>query len=326
MDKNEKIKKIITTAKRTIEEEAFTITKLADTINDEFAEAVLAIYNSGGRVIVTGIGKSANIGRKITATFNSTGTPAIFMHAAEAIHGDLGIIQPEDVILFISKSGNTPEIKALLTVVKDLKNPIIAIVADKESFLARYADFVIHTPVEKEACPNNLAPTSSTTAQLVAGDAIASALIELNGFTSEDFAKFHPGGSLGKKLLYKVELLMNDQPPKVQEDTNIKDVILEISRKRMGATAITDSSGKKVIGIITDGDIRRMLEHGKFSGDVVAKDIMTLNPKKVHKDMLASAALQIMENHSITQLIVVDDNGDYVGMIHLHDILEEGIS
>jgi arabinose-5-phosphate isomerase len=326
MDKNEKIKKIITTAKRTIEEEAFTITKLADTINDEFAEAVLAIYNSGGRVIVTGIGKSANIGRKITATFNSTGTPAIFMHAAEAIHGDLGIIQPGDVILFISKSGNTPEIKALLTVVKDLKNPIIAIVADKESFLARYADFVIHTPIEKEACPNNLAPTSSTTAQLVAGDAIASALIELNGFTSEDFAKFHPGGSLGKKLLYKVELLMNDQPPKVQEDTNIKDVILEISRKRMGATAITDSSGKKVIGIITDGDIRRMLEHGKFSGDVVAKDIMTLNPKKVHKDMLASAALQIMENHSITQLIVVDDNGDYVGMIHLHDILKEGIS
>jgi len=326
MDKNEKIKKIITTAKRTIEEEAFTITKLADTINDEFAEAVLAIYNSGGRVIVTGIGKSANIGRKITATFNSTGTPAIFMHAAEAIHGDLGLIQPGDVILLISKSGNTPEIKALLTVVKDLKNPIIAIVADKESFLARYADFVIHTPIEKEACPNNLAPTSSTTVQLVAGDAIASALIELNGFTSEDFAKFHPGGSLGKKLLYKVELLMNDQPPKVQEDTNIKDVILEISRKRMGATAITDSSGKKVIGIITDGDIRRMLEHGKFSGDVVAKDIMTLNPKKVHKDMLASAALQIMENHSITQLIVVDDNGDYVGMIHLHDILKEGIS
>jgi arabinose-5-phosphate isomerase len=326
MDKNEKIKKIITTAKHTVVEEASTITKLADTINDEFAEAVLAIYNSGGRVIVTGIGKSANIGRKITATFNSTGTPAIFMHAAEAIHGDLGIIQPGDVILFISKSGNTPEIKALLMVVKDLKNPIIAIVADKESFLARHADFVIHTPVEKEACPNNLAPTSSTTAQLVAGDAIASALIELNGFTSEDFAKFHPGGSLGKKLLYKVELLMNDQPPKVQEDTNIKDVILEISRKRMGATAITDSSGKKVIGIITDGDIRRMLEHGKFSGDVVAKDIMTLNPKKIHKDMLASAALQIMENHSITQLIVVDENGDYVGMIHLHDILKEGIS
>ncbi len=326
MDKNEKIKKIIATAKKTVEDEAGAIAKLADVIGNEFAEAVWAIYNSKGRVIITGIGKSAIIGRKITATLNSTGTPSIFMHAAEAIHGDLGIIQPDDVVMFISKSGNTPEIKSLLTVVKDLKNIIIAIVADKESFLARHADYVIYTPVEKEACPNNLAPTTSTTAQLVAGDAIASALIDLNGFTSEDFARFHPGGSLGKKLLYKVELLMNDNPPAVFMDTPIKDVILEISRKRMGATAIVDESGKHVLGIITDGDIRRMLEHGKFNPDVKAKDIMTGNPKKIHKSMLASAALQIMENYSITQLIVVDDNDNYAGMIHLHDILKEGIS
>ncbi len=326
MDKEEKIKKIIATAKKTIEHEAATIVNLADTIDAEFAEAVWAIYKSKGRIIVTGIGKSAIIGRKITATFNSTGTPAIFMHAAEAIHGDLGIIQPDDIVLFISKSGNTPEIKALLAVVKDLKNIIIAIVANKASFLARHSDYVIHTPVEKEACPNNLAPTASTTAQLVAGDAIASALIDLNGFTSEDFARFHPGGSLGKKLLYKVELLMNDHPPAVFRKTPIKDVILEISRKRMGATAIVDDRGKHVLGIITDGDIRRMLEHGKFNPDVKAEDIMTPHPKKIHQEMLASAALQIMETYSITQLIVVDDNDHYTGMIHLHDILKEGIS
>jgi len=326
MPKSEKIKKILTTAKNTVLQEKETISELLNEINDEFAEAVYEIYSSNGRVIITGIGKSAIIGKKIVATLNSTGTPAIFMHAAEAIHGDLGIVQPSDIIIFISKSGNTPEIKSLVTIIKDMSNTIISIVGNKNSFLAQNSNYIIYTPVEKEACPNNLAPTASTTAQLVAGDAIASALIELKGFTRKDFAKFHPGGSLGKKLLYKVEVLMNTNPPKVYEDTPIKDVILEISGKRMGATAIVNETGEKVLGIITDGDIRRMLEHNESTGGIVAKDIMSANPKKINKKMLASAALQLMEEHSITQLIVVDDDDKYVGMIHLHDILKEGIS
>jgi len=326
MNKNDEIKKILQTAKKTIRDEANAISKLSNSIGMDFAEAVLSISKSKGRVIITGIGKSAIIGKKITATLNSTGTPAIFMHAAEAIHGDLGIIQPDDIVIFISKSGNTPEIKSLLHIVKDMGNIIIGIVSDKNSFLAKHSDFIIYTPVEKEACPNNLAPTTSTTVQLVVGDAIASALIEINGFSDKDFAKFHPGGSLGKKLFYKVELLMNDNPPAVKLDTPIKDVILEISNKRMGATAIVDDTGKKVLGIITDGDLRRMLEYDKFKNDLLAKDIMTPNPKKIHKRSLASTALNIMENYSITQLIVVDDNKNYVGMIHLHDILKEGIS
>jgi arabinose-5-phosphate isomerase len=321
----EKITKILQTAKTTIKLEKETIENLINQVNNEFAEAVYEIYKSRGRVIITGVGKSAIIGKKIVATLNSTGTPAIFMHATEAIHGDLGIMQPTDIVIFISKSGNTPEIKNLLNIVKDMGNKIIAIVGDKNSFLAKNSNYVIYTPVEKEACPNNLAPTSSTTAQLVMGDAIAASLIELKGFTSEDFAKFHPGGSLGKKLLYKVETLMNIDPPKVFKDTPIKDVILEISGKRMGATAIVDSTGKKVLGIITDGDIRRMLEKNNFSPETKAADIMTPNPKKINKKLLASAALQIMETYSITQLIVVDDNDEYVGMIHLHDILKEGI-
>ncbi len=325
MAKNEKITKILNTAKTTVLLEKETIENLLDEINEDFANAVYEIYKSDGRVIITGIGKSAIIGKKIVATLNSTGTPAIFMHAAEAIHGDLGIMQPSDVVIFISKSGNTPEIKSLVTIVKDMGNVIIAIVGDRNSFLAVNSDYVIYTPVEKEACPNNLAPTSSTTAQLVMGDAIAASLIELKGFTSEDFARFHPGGALGKKLLYKVETLMNTNPPKVFENTPIKDVILEISGKRMGATAIVDETGKKVLGIITDGDIRRMLEKNTFSADTVAADIMTSNPKKINRKLLASAALQIMETYSITQLIVVDDDDIYVGMIHLHDILKEGI-
>ncbi len=320
-------KKIINTALHTIDTEAETIRELKYSVNNNFVESVIKIAESKGRVIITGIGKSAIIGKKIVATLNSTGTPAIFMHAAEAIHGDLGIVQKDDIIIFISKSGNTPEIKSLLSVVKDLGNTIIAIVGDEKSFLAINADYILLTPVKKEACPNNLAPTASTTAQLVMGDAIAAALIAIKGFSSEDFARFHPGGSLGKKLLYRVETLMNTIPPKVYEDTLMKEVIIEISSKRMGATAVTDKSGNYVVGIITDGDIRRMIEREMLAFDkIMAKEVMSSNPKKIHYKQLASVALQIMEQYSITQLIVIDDNDKYVGMIHLHDILKEGIS
>ncbi len=317
--------KIIETAKRTIRFETATIAGLEGFIDENFEMVVKKIFSSAGRLIITGIGKSANIGKKIVATLNSTGTPSVFMHAAEAIHGDLGIVQKDDIVICISKSGNTPEIISLVPIIKDMGNFLIGMVGDSNSFLAKNSDAVLLTTVDKEACPNNLAPTSSTTAQLVMGDALASCLIELRGFTEDDFARFHPGGSLGKKLYYKVETLMNANPPQVQENTSIKDVLVEISSKRMGATAVLNAIGGDVTGIITDGDIRRMIERNENFMTLKAVDIMSPNPKTIDKNLLASVALKIMETNSITQLIV-KDNGKYVGMIHLHDILKEGIS
>jgi len=315
---------IIKLAKNTILQEAESIKKLADFIDTDFEEIVKIIFESKGRVIVTGIGKSANIAQKIVATFNSTGTPAIFMHAADAIHGDLGIIQADDVIICISKSGNTPEIKVLVPIIKARGNVLIGMVSTIDSFLGKQSDFVLKSTVEKEACPNNLAPTNSTTAQLVIGDALAVCLLEYRGFSSDDFARYHPGGALGKKLYMRVnDLYKNNQKPKVTLDDSIKNVIMEISSKLLGATAVVDDSGK-LLGIITDGDIRRMLhKHDSFS-HLLAKDIMSVNPKTVDKDELAINAFQMMENNHITQLVVTQKE-KYIGMVHLHDILKEGI-
>ncbi|AOW16550.1 D-arabinose 5-phosphate isomerase [Polaribacter vadi] len=315
---------IITNAKKTILAESNAIANLANFINIDFENAVKYIYNFKGRVIVTGIGKSANIATKIVATFNSTGTPAIFMHAADAIHGDLGNVLEDDVVICISKSGNTPEIKVLVPLIKNYGNKIIAITGNIDSFLGKNADFTLNTYVEKEACPNNLAPTTSTTAQLVMGDALAVCLLELKGFTSKDFAKYHPGGALGKRLYLRVsDLIEKNDLPQVSENDTIAKVIVEISEKRLGVTAVVKD--KKVIGIITDGDIRRMLSKTTKIDDFVAKDIMGKNPKTIHKDAMAVEALDTMENNSITQILAVDDANNYVGVVHLHDLIKEGI-
>ncbi len=315
---------IIELAKNTILQESESIRKLADYIDQDFEKTVKTIYQSKGRVIVTGIGKSANISQKIVATLNSTGTPAIFMHAADAIHGDLGIIQEDDVIICISKSGNTPEIKVLVPLIKSRGNTLIGMVSNADSFLGKQSDYVLKSTVNKEACPNNLAPTNSTTAQLVIGDALAVCLLEYRGFSSEDFAKFHPGGALGKKLYMRVnDLYKNNEVPKVTENENVKNVIIEISSKRLGATVVLDKSDK-VLGIVTDGDIRRMLQKHDSFKNLTAKDIMSKNPKTVNKDELAINAFHLMENNNITQLVVVQKD-KYIGMVHLHDILREGI-
>jgi arabinose-5-phosphate isomerase len=315
--------KLISIAIKTIQFESESIENLINLINVDFANAVRAIYNSNGRVVVTGIGKSANIATKIVATFNSTGTPAIFLHAADAIHGDLGMIQKNDTVICISKSGNTPEIKVLLSLIKSFGNKIIAITGNPASYLAVESDFTLNSYVEKEACPHNLAPTTSTTAQLVLGDALAIALLELKGFTSEDFAKFHPGGSLGKKLYLRVsDLLERNQKPVVMPKATVKQVIVEISSKRLGTTAVVD--GEKLIGIITDGDLRRMLEKNANIDQLLAEDIMSVNPRTIASDAMAVEALQMMETFNITQLLVTDE-GVYKGVIHLHDLLKEGI-
>lgn len=315
---------IIELAKNTILQESESIRRLADYIDQDFEKTVKTIYQSKGRVIVTGIGKSANISQKIVATLNSTGTPAIFMHAADAIHGDLGIIQEDDVIICISKSGNTPEIKVLVPLIKSRGNTLIGMVSNADSFLGKQSDYVLKSTVDKEACPNNLAPTNSTTAQLVIGDALAVCLLEYRGFSSEDFAKFHPGGALGKKLYMRVnDLYKNNEVPKVTENENVKNVIIEISSKRLGATVVLDKSDK-VLGIVTDGDIRRMLQKYDSFENLTAKDIMSKNPKTVNKDELAINAFHLMENNNITQLIVTQKDR-YIGMVHLHDILREGI-
>lgn len=314
---------ILEIAKKTITLESEAIAGLLDLLNENFEKAVQAILYSKGRIIVTGIGKSANIATKIVATFNSTGTPAIFMHAADAIHGDLGNIQHDDVVLCISKSGNTPEIKVLIPLIKNYGNTIIAISGNKKSYLGENADFFINSYVKEEACPNNLAPTSSTTAQLVLGDALAVALLQLRDFTSDDFAKYHPGGALGKKLYMRVaDVMLKKDLPKVFPNTSIKDVILEISSKRLGTTAVID--GTEIIGIITDGDLRRMLESHQSFEDLSAKDIMSSNPKTILAETLAVDALQTMEHNNITQLLVLTDN-QYVGVVHLHELLKEGI-
>ncbi len=316
-------KNILEIAKQTISIESKAIANLINFLNKDFENAINFILNSKGRVIVTGIGKSANIASKIVATLNSTGTPSIFMHAADAIHGDLGIVQKGDVVICISKSGNTPEIKVLLPLIKDSSNKIIAITGNLESYLAEQADFVLNATVAQEACPNNLAPTTSTTAQLVLGDALAVCLLEMRDFGSKDFAKYHPGGILGKRLYLRVnDLILNNTIPKVKPNDAISEVIIEISEKRLGATAVIENN--KIIGVITDGDIRRMLKNSPDFISLSAKDIMGRNPKTINSDAMAIEALSIMENNSITQLLV-SDNDIYKGIIHLHDLLKEGI-
>jgi arabinose-5-phosphate isomerase len=314
---------ILASAKKTIVSESESIAGLVQYLDDDFARSVEAIYNTNGRLVVTGIGKSALIAGKIVATLNSTGTPSLFLHAAEAIHGDLGMVQPNDVVICISKSGNSPEIKVLVPLLKRFGNVLIGMTGNKNSFLGKESDLVLNAYVASEACPNNLAPTNSTTAQLVLGDALAVCLMELRNFTSEDFAKYHPGGALGKKLLLRVGDMLDDtHKPQVSPDCSIKKAIVEISQKRLGVTAVVDN--EKIVGIITDGDIRRMLnDHDNIAG-VVAADIMTANPKTVKSTDMAADALNTMEFYAITQLVVADD-GEYKGILHLHDILKEGI-
>ena len=315
---------IIATAKETITLESNAIANLVNLIDDNFENSVKYILNSKGRVIVTGIGKSANIATKIVATFNSTGTPAIFMHAADAIHGDLGTIQNDDVVICISKSGNTPEIKVLVPLIQNYGNKIIAITGNKDSYLGTNADFTLNTFVEKEACPNNLAPTTSTTAQLVMGDALAVCLLKLKGFSSHDFAKYHPGGALGKRLYLRVsDLIANNESPKVNKTSSISEVIVEISEKRLGVTAVIDNN--IIVGIITDGDIRRMLSKSTEISNLSAKDIMSKEPKTISVDAMAIDALETMEKNDITQILVTDANKKYLGVVHLHDLIKEGI-
>ncbi|OXB00965.1 D-arabinose 5-phosphate isomerase [Flavobacterium plurextorum] len=314
---------ILAIAKKTILSESEAITKLIDFLDENFFEATQRIYETKGRLIVTGIGKSAIIAQKMVATFNSTGTPSMFLHASEAIHGDLGMIQNEDIIICISKSGNSPEIKVLVPLLKRFGNTLIAITGNITSALAKGSDYVLNTTVDTEACPINLAPTNSTTAQLVMGDALAVCLMEMRDFKPEDFAVYHPGGALGKKLLLRVkDMIEHSLKPMVTPDTSVKKVIFEISEKRLGVTAVIEND--KIVGIITDGDIRRMLNDRDSIADLTAKDIMSKNPKLVSSETMAVDALNILEDFSITQLIVAD-NGEYKGVLHLHDILKEGI-
>ena len=319
-----KLNPILQTAKETILLESKAIANLAKLLDENFEKAVNFILNSNGRVIVTGIGKSANIATKIVATFNSTGTPAIFMHAADAIHGDLGNVQKNDIVICLSKSGNTPEIKVLVPLIKNYGNKIIAITGNVDSFLGKNADFPLNTFVEKEACPNNLAPTTSTTAQLVMGDALAICLQDLRGFTKKDFAKYHPGGALGKRLYLRVsDLIKNNQVPKVNASDSVAKVIVEISERRLGVTAVLEN--EKIVGIITDGDLRRMLSKTTDINHFTAKDIMGKNPKTVQENAMAIAALEKLENNNITQILVVDAQEKYIGVVHLHDLIKEGI-
>ncbi|MCQ2269864.1 MAG: KpsF/GutQ family sugar-phosphate isomerase [Bacteroidales bacterium] len=317
-------REIIETAKKVLQMESDALLNLQQYIDDDFVRCLEVILNSKGRVVVTGIGKSAIIAQKIVATLNSTGTPAIYMHAADAIHGDLGIIQHDDVVICISKSGNTPEISVLIPFLKQSGTPLIALVGNTQSFLASEADYVLNCSVDKEACPNNLAPTCSSTAQLALGDALASCLIELRGFTSNDFARFHPGGILGKRLYLKVaDLYKYNDIPSVSPDAEMPRVILEISGKCLGVTAVTVDN--KVLGAITDGDLRRMLEKNPEYAHLTAKDVMTPNPKTVNVNALALDALNLMKQKNITNLFVVNDQDEYLGVIHIHDLIREGI-
>ncbi|WP_439151519.1 KpsF/GutQ family sugar-phosphate isomerase [Winogradskyella sp.] len=314
---------ILSTAKSTIKLESKAIANLSELLTNDFAEAVELIYNSKGRVIITGIGKSAIIANKIVATLNSTGTPAIFMHAADAIHGDLGLILEDDVVICISKSGNTPEIKVLVPLIKHAKNKMIAITGNKDSFLGQQANYVLNAYIEQEACPNNLAPTTSTTAQLVMGDALAVCLLELRGFSSKDFAKYHPGGALGKRLYLRVnDLSSQNLKPQVGLEASLKEVIVEITEKMLGVTAVLDNN--KIVGIITDGDLRRMLSKSDDITRLKAKDIMSTNPRRIQEDAMAVDAKEVMEEFGISQLLV-EQNGNYAGVVHLHDLIKEGI-
>ena len=312
------------TALHTIQLEAQSVAGLAAFIDASFDKAVEAINRSKSRLVVSGIGKSAIVARKIVSTLNSTGTPALFMHAADAIHGDLGMIQQEDVVMIISKSGESPEIKVLVPLIKNFGNVLIGMVGNTESFLAGSADIVLNTTVSKEACPNNLAPTSSTTAQMVMGDVLAICLMQLNGFSGKDFAKFHPGGNLGKRLYLRVsDLYIANERPRVLPTASLKEVIVEITEKRLGVTAVTDLNDK-VIGIITDGDLRRMLEKNDNIQSITAKDILSANPKTVQPSLLAVEALDVLRNNDISQLLV-EENSIYLGVLHIHDLVREGI-
>ncbi len=316
-------KAILAIAKKTITNEAEAISHLATLLNEDFSNAVECIRHSKGRVIISGVGKSALIASKIVATLNSTGTPSIFMHAADAIHGDLGTVQQDDVVICISKSGNTAEIKMLLPLIKRGRNKLIGMTGNPDSYLAGQADFILNTYVEKEACPNNLAPTTSTTAQLVIGDALAICLLELKGFSSKDFAKYHPGGALGKKLYLRVgDIANNNQIPEVRTNSDVKSVIIEISEKMLGATAVLED--QKIVGIITDGDIRRMLNKYDNIYGLTAKDIMSVAPKTIASNVLAVKALEIMQTNNISQILVVD-GGNYIGIVYLYDLIKEGI-
>ena len=319
----ENFNNVLDFARKTIETELYSLEKLTSFLDEDFPRAVEAILQSKGHVVITGIGKSAIIAQKMVATMNSTGTPAIFMHAADAIHGDLGMIQPSDVVICISKSGNTPEIKVLVPLLKRENNPLIAITANKESFLATQSDYVLYAYTHREACPNNLAPTTSTTSQLVIGDALAVALMQVKQFGSADFAKYHPGGALGKRLYLTVgETIAKNQVPIVAPETDIKQVIIEISQKMLGVTAVLD--GERIVGVITDGDIRRMLSRYEEIKGLKARDIMSTSPKTIDAGVLAVDALDFMQNHKITQLLVTRQ-GQYVGVIHLHNLIQEGI-
>ena len=315
---------ILKTAIRTIETEAAAIKQMAGLLDQQFEDAIDVLCQSAGRIVVSGIGKSAIIAQKIVATLNSTGSPAIFLHAADAIHGDLGMVQQSDTVIIISKSGESPEIKVLVPLIKNFGNPLIAMVGNTGSFLAKKADFILNTTVDQEACPNNLAPTSSTTAQLVMGDAIAVCLMERKGFAIADFAKLHPGGTLGKKLYLRVgDLYIDNEKPNVPLNGSLKEVIMEMTRKRLGITVVTDSE-EKVAGIITDGDLRRMLEKDTAFHQLVAKDIMTTNPKTIAPSEMAVNALDIMRQNEIMQLVVIEGER-YLGIIHLHDLVKEGL-
>ena len=316
--------KIIQTALRTIQMEADSISRLKDFINADFENALTAIAASKGKLVVSGIGKSAIIGKKIVATFNSTGTPAVFMHAGDAIHGDLGILQQDDIIIVISKSGDSPEIKVLVPLIKNFGNILIGMVGNLDSFLARQSTIVLNTTVDQEACPNNLAPTNSTTAQMVMGDALAVCLMEMKGFGTADFAKYHPGGALGKRLFLRVsDLASQNEKPAVATTAGIREVIVEMTKRRLGVTAVINSDNF-IEGIITDGDLRRMLEKEDNFILLQAKDIMSKTPFTVEQDVLAAEALEIMKNKDISQLVVVDKKL-YKGIIHIHDIIREGI-
>ena len=319
---------ILEAARRTVQIERDALFALENSLGDTFVDAVEAIFstkNPQGRLVVTGVGKSAIVAQKIVATLNSTGQPALFMHAADAIHGDLGMVQPADFVLILSKSGETPEIKVLVPLIKNLGNRIIGMAANADSFLAKQADYFLETPIEREADPNNLAPTASTTAQIALGDALAVSLLELRGFSSADFSRFHPGGALGKQLYLRVrDLYILHERPAVGLDTPLREIIFEISSKRLGATAVLNEK-KQLAGIITDGDLRRMLQKTTDFGSILAKNICTIRPKTIGPDVLAVVALDLMRSKNITQLLVVDENDEYLGIVHLHDLVREGL-
>lgn len=317
-------KNIQNIAKDVLQNEANALKKLIDYVDEDFEACVREIYSSKGRVVITGIGKSAIVANKIVATLNSTGTPSLFMHAADAIHGDLGMIQQDDIVICLSKSGNTPEIKVLIPLLKRTGSKLVALVSNVDSYLAQQADFVLNATIQEEACPHNLAPTTSTTAHMAVGDALAVCLLELRDFSTEDFAQFHPGGSLGKQLYLKVDdIYKNNELPIVHENTSLREVIIVISSKRLGAAAVIDDEGH-LLGIITDGDLRRFMEKGLDFENQLARDIMSAKPKTLNKGDFAVKALNIMQQNSISQLVVLD-NDQVVGFVHLHDLLKEGI-